>query len=531
VVVSKHFLIFTLGFFFIGNLSFALQTLTLGNGAEPKDLDPQTEVGVPEAHIIWNLFEGLVGKDPKTLANIPSVAESWKESADGKEYVFKLRKDAKWSNGEPLTAEDFVYAWRRLVSPALASVYAYEGFYLKNGKEINSGKIKDLSQLGVKATDPYTLQVTLESPVPFFLELLFHQSYYPIPKKTVEKFGNRWTRAENMVSNGAFILKSWEINRKVTLVKNPYFWDKAKVALDEVNFLPVQNASTEQNMFLTHQLDITNTIPTEMATRWANDKTGVLYRHPYLSTYAYKVNVTKPPLNNKLVRQALALGFNREKIVKYVLKMGQIPSPAYNPPGIGGYTPHTLLPKGDEGVAKAKALLAQAGYPNGKGLPPIDILYNTDEGHKKIGEAVQEMWKQNLGVNVRLYNQEWKVLLDNDRNKNYQLVRFSWTADYNDPNTFLELFQTKGGNNNTGWSNKNYDALLESAGKERNQTKRFDYFSRAEDILMDELPIIPIYIYVRNYLVSTKVKGWEPNVLDIHQLRYVSLASGNQEKK
>jgi oligopeptide transport system substrate-binding protein len=500
-----------------------VQVIRIGNGAEPKDLDVHVVTGVPEFNILQNLFEGLVGKDPKTLKPTPAVAEKWDISKDGKTYTFHLRANAKWSNGEPVTAQDFVYSWTRLLTPATASEYAYQGYYFKNGQKFNAGKLTDASQLGFKAVDPHTLVVNLESPTPFFLGLLYHHSLYPVPKAAIEKFGQRWTRPENMVSNGAFVLADWEMNKVIKLKKNPMYWDKDTVQLAEADYYPTENLDTEEKMFRTKELDLTNEVPLEKLPFWQKDKTGVFQSFPYLGIYFYRINVTKVPFNNKLVRQAMNLAINRTELVKYVTKGNQDPATAFTPPGTGGYFPQAVLPADGSQIAKAKELLAKAGYPDGKGLPSIEILYNTHEGHKKIAEALQEMLKKNLGINVTLLNQEWKVYLDSQKTLNYQMSRSAWIADYNDPNTFLDMFVTNGGNNETGWSNKTYDSLIAAAEKEQNVKKRMAIFQKAENILLDEAPVLPIYIYKRNLLKSPQVAGWYPNVEDIHPLKYVSI--------
>lgn len=500
------------------------QVINIGNGAEPKDLDPHIVTGVPESHIIMNILEPLVGKDPKTLAPIPAAAESWTMSKDGKVYTFKLRKSAKWSNGDPVTAQDFIYSWTRLLTPATAAEYAYQAFYIKNGEAFNKGKIKDAAQLGIKAIDPYTLEVTLENPTPFFLALLFHHSLSPVHKATVEKFGARWTRPENIVVNGPFTVAKWEMNKVITLKKNDKYWDKDKVTLTEVNYYPVEKQDTEEKMFRSKELHITNEVPLEKIPFWQKDKSGVYQQHPYLGTYYYWLNTTKPPLNNKLVRKALALSIDRERLVKYVTRGGQLPATVFTPPGCGGYSATPRLPKDLSRLAEAKELLKKAGYADGKALGPIEISFNTSDAHRKIAEAIQQMWKQNLGLDMRLMNQEWKVFLDTQRTKNYQISRMGWIADYNDPNTYLDMFVTDGGNNHAGWSNKEYDSLIAKAAKELDQKKRLALFQKAEDILLDELPIVPVYIYTRVYLKSKAVQGWFENIEDIHPLKFVSIS-------
>ncbi|MCB0416033.1 MAG: peptide ABC transporter substrate-binding protein [Bdellovibrionaceae bacterium] len=503
----------------------APQVLNWGNGTEVQDLDPHIVSGVPEHHIISELFEGLVTVHPQTLEPLPAQAESWTISKDGKIYTFKIRKDAKWTNGENVTANDFVYSWQRLVDPKTAAKYAYQGYYIKNGEAINKGKIKDLKQLGVKAVDAHTLQVELEAPAPFFLGVLYHYSLYPVHQKTVEKFGQRWTRPENIVSNGPFKLESWQLNKVLTVVKNPVYWDAAKVQLSKVNYWPVEKSDTEEKMFRAGELHVTNEIPLPKIPYWQRSKKDVYQQHPYLGTYYYRLNVTKKPLNDKRVRRALNLSIDREDIVKHVTRAGQIPALSFTPPGTGGFTPEGKLPPKvtPKTIAEAKKLLAEAGYPDGKGLPPIEILYNTLESHKTIAEAIQQMWKKNLGIEVKLFNQEWKVYLATMQTLNYQIARAGWIGDYNDPLTFLDMFITNGGNNETGFSNKEYDKLVRDVKHETNQAKRLKMFQRLEDILMDELPIVPIYTYTRVYLKDPKVAGWYPNVMDYHPLKFVSL--------
>jgi oligopeptide transport system substrate-binding protein len=513
----------TIIFFFSTQLIAVPQVFNRGNGSEPKDLDFHMTTGIPEFNIQQNIFEGLICKHPKTLKEIPGVAENWKISKDGKTYTFNLRKNAKWSNGDKVTAHDFVYAIQRLLEPKTAAEYAYQGFYLVNGKKFNAGEIKDFSKVGAKAKDDYTLVLTLEKPTPFFLSLMYHHSYYPLHKATVEKHGRNWTKAANIVTNGAFKVSKWEMNKVLSIVPNPHYWDKDKVKLTQVNFFPIENLDTEEKMFRTNELHMAYGVSTEKIPTWAKDKTGVFHIAPHLATYFYWINVQKPPLNNVKVRKALALGFDREKLVKYVTKGQQEPAQSFTPPGTAGYNPPKLLPKDLSRLKEAKQLLKEAGYPDGKGMPPVEILYNTENNHKKIAEALQQMWKENLGIPVTLSNQEWKVFVDNLRTHNFMLGRLGWVGDYNDPNTFLDLVVTDGGNNHAQYSNKEYDDLIARASTEMNSLKRFEYFKKAETIFLNELPLIPIYIYKRIYLLSPNVKGWYDNIEDIHPLKYVYL--------
>ncbi len=499
------------------------QVIRINNGAEPKTLDPHGATGVYEDLLLRQIYEPLVARDAKDLHPIPGVAESWKMSKDGKEYTFKLRTNAKWSNGEPVTAEDFVYAWKRILDPKTASEYASMAYPLKNAKGINTGEIKDFTKLGAKAVDAHTLKVTLENPTPYFLSLLDHYSLYPVYKKSVDTHGDRWTRPENFVGNGAYNLKSWEINKSIVMVKSPTYWDNAAVKIDEATFFPVDNLDTEEKMFRTKQIDVTREIPPEKLPFWQKDKTGVFVSSDYLGTYYFRLNVTKGPLKDVRIRKALNLAIDREKLVKYVSRGNQNPALAYTPPGTGGYNPPKVLPGDLSRLAEAKKLLADAGFPAGKGFPKIEILYNTQEIHKKMSEAIQAMWKENLGIEVGIINQEWKVYLNSMKTLSYDVARAGWIGDYNDPNTFLENFMTTNGNNMTGFANKAYDNAVIASQKEVNLEKRKVHFAEAEKILLDELPVLPVYIWRRNFLKATNVQGWYPNIQDLHTLKDVWL--------
>lgn len=502
------------------------QVLLFGNGTEPADLDPHIVTGVPEHHIIAALFEGLVGEDPKDVSPIPGVAESWEVSQDGKTYTFKIRETARWSNGDPLTAKDFVYSWQRVLSPGLAGEYAYMLFQVENAEAFNSGKIKDFSKVGVKALDDRTLQVKLKAATPYFLGLLQHYSTWPVHQATVEKFGKmdtrgtKWTRPENMVSNGPFTLKEWELNKRIVVAKNPKYWDAAKVRLNEVHFFPTENIQTEERSFRGGELHVTNTVPLNKIDVYKKENPDLIRIDPYLGTYYYRFNTKKKPFDDVKVRKAFAYAIDRESIVKNVTKAGQLPGFNFTPPNTAGYTPEAKISYDPE---LAKKLLAEAGYPNGQGFPKVEILYNTQEAHKSIAEAIQQMLRKQLNVDVELANQDWKVYLASTKAGDYHLARAGWIGDYADPNTFLDMWVTDGGNNQTGWSNKEYDQLIEKASSTGDRAVRYDAFQKAEKILMEELPVLPIYIYTRTYLIHPDVKGWYPNILDHHPYKDIYL--------
>jgi oligopeptide transport system substrate-binding protein len=502
------------------------QILQLGNGTEPQDLDPDIVVGQNEFYIIMSLLEGLVSYDPVDLHPVPGVAESWDISPDHKVYTFHLRKNAKWSNGEPVTARDFYDSYKRILTPSLGSEYSYMHWVVKNARAYNEGTLTNFDDVGYKVLDDYTFQVTLENPTPYFLSLINHQSWFPVPMKVVRKFGspyqrgNRWTHAGNFVGNGPFVLTKWRVNDIVSVRKNTNYWDAANVRLNGINFFPIESDDTEERAFRSGQLHVTYTMPLAKIDYYKTHYPELLHIEPFLGNYFYRINVTKPPLNDKRVRQALAMSIDREAIAKTVTRGGQLP--AYNlvPPGTAGYTCRTNI---REDIAQAKRLLAQAGYPDGKGMPPIELLYNTLESHRTIAEAIQQMWQQNLGVQVRLVNQEWKVYLDAQRTMSYQICRGSWIGDYVDPNTFLDMWVTGGGNNETGWSNAEYDHLIAQAAETADPKARLEVFQKAEAILMDELPIIPIYFYTSTRAIRPEVKGWYPTILDMHPYKCIYL--------
>lgn len=491
--------------------------LKVNLGAEVQDLDPQIVTGVPEFRALSALFEGLTDLNPATLEPEPAAAASWTVSEDQLTYTFAMRPEARWSNGDPVTAHDFEYSWRRVLSPKLAAEYSYLLHHIRGAKAYNEGQTDDWSTVGVKALDDKTLEVQLDHPTPFFLSLLYHQAYYPVHRATVERYGkmdergSRWTHAGNHVGNGAFKLVEWRPQEHILVTRNEHYWGAANIRLDGVQFFPIDNAQTEERSFRTGELHMTETMPLQKIEVYRKDDPGVLQVRPYYGSYFYRFNTTRKPLDDARVRQALNLAVDRETLVRDVLKAGETPATRLTPPGagyecgasVGGYDPE-----------RARQLLAEAGYPGGKGFPKLELLYNTSEQHATIGEVLQRMWKENLGIDIGLYNQDWKVYLDSMTKLDFDICRGAWIGDIVDPINFIELFLTGGGNNRTGWSSPAYDALVQQAYATPERDARHALLCEAETLLLQEAPVMPLYFYSTKYLMSQEVKGMVPNVLD-----------------
>ena len=495
------------------------QVFRINNMVEPESLDPGVVTGVPEHRILSNLFEGLTTTDPKDLSPRPGMAASWTVSRDGTVYTFKFR-DARWTDNKPVTAHDFVYAWERVLNPKMGAKYAQQLFYLKNGEDYNKGQTTDFSQVGVKALDDRTLQVTLRCPTAYFLDLTSFYTLYPVPRWAIEAHGKDWVKPGKIVSNGPFRLVSWVPQKELVLEKNPQHWDAGTVRLQKVVFLPTDDVNTAYKQFLAGESDWVPTVPPAQIDGARNR--AEFYVSPYLGTYYFRFNLTKPPINDIRVRKALSMAVDRESLTKFVTKAGEIPTSTFVPAGMRGY-------EGVRGlafdVAGAKKLLADAGYSDGKGFPKVELLYNTNELHRVVTQAVQQMWKEHLGIQVDLTNVEWKVYLARQSSLDYQISRAGWIGDYVDPNTFLDMWITGGGNNQTGWSNKRYDDLISQAAcKIVNAKDRMRALQEAEKFLVaDEVPIMPLYTYVNKGMLSRRVKGWLPKILDQHPLKYISL--------
>jgi oligopeptide transport system substrate-binding protein len=639
------------------------------SGSEPKSLDPHVVTGQIEGRIVDALFEGLTYRDPKTLKPRPGCAERWEISDDKKTYTFFLRKEARWSDGTPITAHDFTYAWRRLQEPAMGAEYAYilhpikwaEIFNLYAGhverlvgplKEGDKTVVQALADLraanpkgveavawqkflgaqkvndvvkgspdpliqaaliersgilpserlqaieaafekeaerryalylhaqehfgideGVFARDDHTLVVELNAPTPYFLELTAFYSAHPIPRHLLERLKKEkaasganegiedWFLPEHMVSNGPYRLGAWRVNEKIRLVKSDTYWGKDSIALDIIDALPIENYNTALNVYLTGGVDWTTTYPASIVDA-LKDRPD-FRRTPGMVVYYYRFNTTKPPFNDVRVRKAVTMAINRQTIVEHITKRGETPAFRLTPPNLGDYEPP------EDGVSYdpegARALLAEAGYPGGKGIKPLTLLFNTSETHKTIAEEVAAQLRKELGMDVKALNQEWQMYQASTLALEYDIARAGWIGDYLDPNTFLDMWITNGGNNQTGWSNALYDRLLAYAadvetflpdaegvlvqfkepekaralvaatqaaapGEARAQAGaalRLHLFKEAESILFqDEFPVVPIYFYVVSSMVQPYVRGWYTNAQDIHPLRGISIDHG-----
>lgn len=501
--------------------------LLRGNGSEPKTLDPHLATGIPESNIIQALMEGLVAHHPMddSVAE-PAAAQSWEHDDDYINWVFRIRDDARWTNGDPVLASDFVYGWQRILSPQLGSEYAEALYVIHNAEEFHQGKITDFGEVGVKALDQHRLAVQLKGSTPYFLSMLKHTAFYPVNPQVVEREGgmtdrqSRWSTLENFVGNGPFRLKEWATNQVIRVEKNPDYWDAARVKLNGVHFFPIENAKTEETAFLGGQLHLTNGLSPDKVAVIRKRNPDVLRVDPYLGTYFYRLNTTRAPFDNALVRRALSLAIDRKLLVERVTQGGQAAAQGFVPPGLEGYAPSSSL---HFDPARARALLAEAGYPDGKGFPKKEILINTSEAHRKIAEAIQAMWRQNLGIEVGIYNQEWKVYLDSQSKLDYDISRAGWIGDYPHPMTFLDIFTSGNGNNDTGWANSGYDMRVRSARVSTTEGERLRLLHEAEDMLLNDLPIIPIYWYTSVYLIDPRVKGWTPGLLGQVPYKHISL--------
>ena len=590
----------------LGSLVAAIVWATMGSGLPPADFtfcnttevksfDPALVTGQPEGNILRCLFEPLTQWDPETLEPMPGVAESWEISDDQLTYTFHLREQARWSDGSPVTADDFLYSWRRFLGPRTAAEYAYLAWYIKNARRYSQGGsgivpgdlvevelnvpvdslntlrgelvygklvsvenagdpdsrtflveidgqeqrfdpvddqdavgpppsgvrwcrqvLLDFREVGIHVLDSQTLQVTLENPTHYFLQLTGFYPFSPVNRKCIETHGMpQWTKQGNIVSNGPFNLEFRRIRDRIRMVKSETYWNRDSVRLGVVDALAVDSNSTALNLFMTGKADwITTVPPAALRILLEQDPPrSDLNPAPYISSYYYMLNTTRKPLDDVRVRKALSLALDREEICTKIMAAGEMPAYGLVPPGMEGYEGQTCAAQDPE---EARRLLAEAGYPEGKGFPRMDILYNTDEAHQTIAELIRKQWQRELGIQIKTRNEEWASYLSSHRQMKYNVSRRGWIGDYADPSTFLDMFVTGGEQNNTGWSNAEYDSLIEQANSEDDPEKRMQIFRRTERLLMDDLPILPIYFYVSKNMVQPYVRGFYNNIQDVH---------------
>ena len=485
---------------------------------EPETLDPGRMRGVNESKVCDQMFEGLLEFPLGNGAMAPGVAERHEVSPDGRTYTFHLRADAKWSNGDAVTAADFRYSWLRVLDKKLASPYADILFVIDGAAAYFKGAEPDPKSVGIEVIDAHTLRVRLAYVAPYFVELAAFHTLRPVHRATVERHGDKWTRPENIVSNGPYQLVEWRPGKHLKMTVNPHHWMAAKLKIRKLTIRPIQENTSVINQYKSGQLDWTG------ATDLPSLQIGELSRRddyredPYIGTYFFRFNVEHGPLKDRRVRRALSFAVDRAAIVK-VIKLGFTATGTYVPRQ-RGYTPPTNAHAFDP--VQAKALLSQAGYDGGVGFPRLKLLYNTQENHKQVAEMVQEMWKTHLGIEVELVNQEWKVYLKSLQSQDYQLARSGWIGDYHDPMTFLDMWITGSGNNNTGGGSSTYDGLIERARREPDAAKRMAILSEAETLLLEEAPVLPIKQYARAYLLNPSVSGFAPHTLNQHPVRYIS---------
>ena len=501
------------------------QVLKRANGSEPQSLDPHKSEGVPSANIQRDLYEGLISEAANGVL-VPGVAEKWTISQDGKHYEFHLRKNAKWSNGDPVTAQDFVFSWRRIVDPKTGSYYAQTLAPVLNAEDIIQAK-KPVSELGIRAINPHLLEVKLKGPTPYFLGLLTHSSTYPVHPLGVKKHGDQFARVGNLIGNGAFVLKEWAVQSHILLERNPMYWDNKNTKLNQVYYYPIEDQSSELKRYRAGEIDISESVPVTQMDWLRKNLKDDLHIATYLGIYYLGFNLTREPFkDNKKLRQALTMVIDRKILVEKILKTGETPAYSWVPPNVANYQKVEYEWKNwpmQKRIAEAKQLLKESGYGPEKPLT-VEIRYNTSQNHKKVAIVVASMWKKRLGVKTRLHNEEWKVFLANRKAKKVtQVFRAGWIADYNDAFSFAELMHSQHGVNDSGYNNPEYDALLARSAKEADVSERRKLLQKAESILLDDYPVIPIYYYMSKHLVKPYVAGYVDNVMDHHYSKHLHI--------
>lgn len=488
----------------------------VGNGSDPSALDPHVTNGIPEYRIQRALFEGLLADDPGGGPPVPAVAERWEVSPDGRTWTFHLRADARWSDGTPVEAEDFAWSWRRAMTPSLGNPYQYLYAVMAGYREAvrrweAAGGEIDWTGVGVEVVDARTLVVRLEAAAAHFPRLLTVNAFFPVKRAAVEaagdpfRRGTGWDRPGRLVGNGPYVLERWETNRRIVLRVNPHHRDAAVAASPELVFVPIGEPAVEEMAFLDGQMHVTQTVPANRIPFYRREAPGLLRVDPYLGTYYLSFNTRRPPLDDPRVRRALGLALDRAALVEGILRGGQAPARTFVFPGAGGYVP---IEGPEEDLRLARELLAEAGYPEGRGMRTLTYLFNTSEAHRAVAEALQDMWRRGLGVEVELQNEEWKTYLARRFSFGHDIARAGWIALYDDPRAFLELFVEGGGNNDTQWSDRAYEELLERAAGEQDTVRRHAFYREAEALLLEAAPVLPLYFYTQPILLRPEVTGW-----------------------
>jgi len=502
-----------------------IQVLHRGNGDEPQTLDPHLAEGVPSANILLDLFEGLTSTAPDGRI-VPGAALHWDISRDGLTYTFYLDPDGRWSNGEPVTAEDFVWSWRRVVDPRTAATYGRMLAPVVNAEAIFGGRLAP-EELGVAALSPTTFQVRLAAPTPYFLGLLTNPTTYPVHRGSLETHGSLHVRPGNLVSNGAFRLIEWQVRSRIELERNPYFRQADRVLIERVVFYPFEDENTEFNRFRAGDLHWTNQVPSGQFRWLQRHMSEALHVSPWFGTYFFTFNLTREPFRDNLeLRQALNLAINREIIAERVTRFGEIPTFNLVPAGLPDYDP-PLPDHADwtqqEREDEARRLFLQAGFSESQPLT-VELRYNTSENHRKIAVAVAAMWREVLGVRTRMVNEEFRVFLQNRAQRRItQVFRGGWIGDYQDAFSFLEIFHSEHGRNDAGYNNPRFDRLLEQIAAERIPSRRRNLMAEAERMLLADQVILPVFTYVSKRLVDPRLAGWEENIMDQHLSRHMFL--------
>lgn len=497
--------------------------LWLAAADEPQSIDPALCNDSVGSDVIDNLFAGLVELDPATLQAVPELAESWTISPDGRTYTFALRANV-WSDGTPLTAHDFVFSLERVLDPATGCRFA-SMLYLIEGAEARH-KGAEGPAFGVVAQDAHTLRITLRAPTPYFLQFLSYNVFRPVPKHVLERLeaahtpASMWTRPQHVVSSGAFVLTNWRFKRDYVLSKNPFYAQAAKVRLRRVWVKIVPSAGTAVNLYRSGDIDWTGaSTPLPSAFVAHLSQTADFYQEQMLSTYFFWLNTRRPPLNDPRVRRALSLSVDRRALTQFVLRGGQKPSAALVPDGLAGYTNADGL---QLDVPRAQALLKEAGYGPGKPLPPLSLIYNTAESNRHIAEALQGMWRQNLGIHVELANQEWRVFLQRVAGGDFDLARMGWVGDYPDPTSFLhDVLAQNSGNNLSGWCDPAFEALLNQAASTQDETERLQLLHDAEVLMLEAAPLLPLFTSTQSGLMNPNLRGYRANIMGHHSYKHL----------